>query len=189
MSTEQALYDSVRAALIAIPAGALTDIYAISFLVYDDEDDPRRPTMTLGYNTVSQWKSAVTRASDSTEAKWNYAFWLQNQLLCFGEPGQESADLVRNWIEAAGLWYSDEEEDADFDACMDLGARITGNFVQLCCDVARRLHERGDIQNLFERELPVIVHELEYYEEIAAQNEDCNPRRAIEEFAAWARAG
>ena len=32
------------------------DIYAVSLFVYDEDDDPRKPTVTLGYNTESVMK-------------------------------------------------------------------------------------------------------------------------------------
>lgn len=50
------------------------DIYAISFFVYDLDDDPDMPTVTIGYNTLSHWEASIEKASDEAEAKWNYAF-------------------------------------------------------------------------------------------------------------------
>lgn len=182
------LYEAISRCLVAIPAAETADIYALSLLVYDDEDDPRLPTATLGYNTVSQWKGSIDRASSDGEAKWNYAFWLQNRLECFGEPGTDSADSVRRWIESAGLWYSDQDEEADFDACLEKGEAITAGFVRVCCEAVSRLHASGDMERTFGREIPIIIHELEYYEQIAAQNEACNPPGAIAEFAFWVRA-
>ena len=78
------IYDAARDALDGIPTEERPDLYVVSLLVYDEEDDPRRPTVTVGYNTESD----VVRASDSAEAfstdepeaRWNYAFWRQNQL-------------------------------------------------------------------------------------------------------------
>ena len=35
------------------------EIYAFSFFVYDYEDDPRRPTLTIGYNTYANFKKQV----------------------------------------------------------------------------------------------------------------------------------
>lgn len=181
------LYAAVKASLATIPAPETADIYALSLLVYDDEDDPRLPTATLGYNTVSQWRGSIDRASSDGEAKWNYAFWLQNRLECFGEPGTDSADSVRRWIESAGLWYSDQTEEADFDTCLEKGEAITASFVRVCCEAVSRLHSSGDVEETFGREIPIIIHELEYYEQIAVQNEACNPPGAISEFAYWVR--
>ena len=55
------------------------DIYVVSLYVYDDNDDPCRPTVTVGYNTESYLNEQIEYASDEEEARWNYAFWLQNE--------------------------------------------------------------------------------------------------------------
>ena len=43
------------------------------------------------------------------------------------------------------------------------------------------------ITRIFGRSIPVIVHELEYYDEIADQNEKANPRELVDGFVAWIR--
>ncbi len=53
------------------------DIYAISLFVYDWDDDPFWPTVTLGYNTEKQYQESIAETSDEDEARWNFAFWLQ----------------------------------------------------------------------------------------------------------------
>jgi hypothetical protein len=40
---------------------------------------------------------------------------------------------------------------------------------------------------LFGKTIPVIVHELEYYDQIADQTLKANPPSAADEFAAWVR--
>jgi len=65
------------------------DIYAVSLFVYDMADNPCRPTVTLGYNTEKQVKAIIANASDEQEARWNYAFWLQNEFFCFGQGDTE----------------------------------------------------------------------------------------------------
>ncbi len=50
-------------------------IYAVSLFVYDNDDNPCEPTVTLGYNTNDCFLESVSYASDKQEAKWNYAFW------------------------------------------------------------------------------------------------------------------
>ena len=60
------------------------DIYAISLFMYDDEDNPCKPTVVLGYNTEAEYKRNVRFADSPHEARWNYVFWLQNNELSFG---------------------------------------------------------------------------------------------------------
>ena len=183
-----AIHDAVRRALEE-HRNDLRDAYALSFFINDEEDDPRLPTLTVGHNTPEQWRSSVARASSNEEAKWNYAFWLQNKLVCFGRGGTASAEVVARWVSELGLAYSDEDEEADFDRCMELGAQITSHFVAAVCDIALALHEDGAILATFGRPVPVIVHELEYYDEIADQTERCNPPGVAHEFVSWVRNG
>jgi hypothetical protein len=57
--------------------------------------------------------------------------------------------------------------------------------VGLCVEIGRLLHSRGLIERTFGRPIPVIVHELEYYEEIAAQTELANPPNLASDLVAW----
>ena len=43
MPVDDHLVRSVREALAAIPAADAPDIYAISFFIYDEDDDPQNP--------------------------------------------------------------------------------------------------------------------------------------------------
>jgi hypothetical protein len=181
----------IEAALRAIPKELRSSIYVVSFFVCDDEDDPRRPTLTVGYNTVERWKASIPAASDSAEAKWNFAFWLQNELIKFGGDSASGAALVGAGVASTGLSYEDADadaaEDADFEACLERGVQITEAFVRECCEVVRRLHASGAVAEIFGRSIPVLVHELEVYEGIAGQNEAVNPPGVCAEFAQWVR--
>jgi hypothetical protein len=174
------IYEAARDALDGIPTEERSDLYVVSLFVYDEDDDPRRPTVTVGYNTESD----VARASDSTkafstdehEARWNYAFWRQNQLalICDTQSDPEGAQFREAWERAEGLWY-DDPDDPRSDA---LDEPLTEAFISLLERVVQRLHA-GDIERIFGKTLPVLIHELEYYEEIAAQNLRANPPSAV----------
>ena len=146
-------------------------IYAGSFFVYDDEDDPRRPTCTLGYNTEDCVKEEMEDC-DELEARWNYACWLQNEELIFGE-GEESA-LIQAWIKENRLFDCDTYNDDD------QGCKITEAFVNILVDVVRDLHESGFIKKIFGKEIPILIHELEYYDEIVEQNVRANGEKLCE---------
>jgi hypothetical protein len=79
------MYDKIREKIVSWNDNQINQIYAISLYVSDIDDDPRKPSVMLGYNTIEQWKQMVEKSSDSDEAKWNYAFWLQNCELSIGE--------------------------------------------------------------------------------------------------------
>ena len=182
-----ALQSAITEALASIPTAEAEQIYALSFYINNEYDDPRLPTLTVGYNTVDEWHASIPNASSSDEAKWNYAFWLQNELLVFGDPDSQTADILARWVADLGLGYSDAEEDVDFERCLELGQEITEQFVAAVCVVASTLHSNLTVSRVFGRSVPIIVHELEYYNEIADQTEACNPPRLAEEFVSWVR--
>lgn len=82
-------------------------------------------------------------------------------------------------------YYTDELEEADFNRAMELGDQIVANFYELVKSVIQRLHDQGDIQRVFGRTVPLLIHELEYNDEIAAMNKDMNPVDSVREFVAW----
>jgi hypothetical protein len=180
---ERHIYESVELSVTTIEADVADRIYTLSFFIYDDDDDPRRPTLTFGYNTLDRWAEctpvadsnvAWPVASDSSEAKWNYAFWLQNEVCVIGAAGTEG-EVLR------------QEEEEDFERCMRLGGQITERFVALCVREARALHDEGVITGKFGRPVPIIVHELEYYDQIAEQTRKANPPGLTSEFEDWVR--
>lgn len=144
----------------SIEAWSCDDIYAVSLFV--DEDD--NPTVTLGYNTKSQVKESLEE-TDEQEARWNYAFWLQNEEFIFGE-GKTKKDVM-DWIAENNL--EDEEE-------------ITEAFVDVLIQIVKEIHKEKVLTKKFGHELPILIHELEYYEKIAIQNEKANGKYLPKEF-------
>lgn len=182
---EQFSYETISAALADIDTTAIPDIYALSFFIYDNDDDPRYPVLQLGYNTLQHVADSAASASSVEEAKWNFAFWLQNELEFIGVPETEGAQLLEELLRSRSLWYTDEDEEADFDRCMQIGSDITAYFVDACVRIARALHENGVIEQQFSRPIPIVVHELEYYNEIAVQTRLANPPGLAREFEDW----
>ena len=173
------LYPLVEEAISSISDWDIDDIYVISFFIYDYEDDPRYPTLRIGYNTISRWRSTIKDASDSDEAKWNYAFWLQNKIGHIGMPDKTTADIITEWIKGIGLDYTDEE------VLLMNSEDITKEFVNLCIEMAKRLHKEKSIIRKFQKSIPIIIHELEYYFQIALQTEQANPKGVADEFTKW----
>ena len=165
------------------------DIYAISFFVYDDDDDPNKPTVTVSYNTESNFRESVESASDEGEARWNYAFWLQNDDFVFGKG--KTAKIVRAWRKENGYKSSPEEaegSDDDYDEDGNYIGRpplVTEKFIEVLIRTARRLHESGVIREKFGKDIPILIHELEYYARIAEETRRANPEGIADEFIAW----
>ena len=174
---EQLCYDTLRARLEEVGSMVARDVYVLSCLIHDEEDDPTRPTLTLGFNTLSRLTECTPSptkqpgwpvASDALEAKWNYAFWLHNELCVIGRESTETAPPRNEWISSL-LDYYDK----------------TQYFVDLCVRVARRLHRDRVISRVFGRPIPIVVHELEYSDKIAHQTSAANPDGVADEFVDW----
>lgn len=147
------------------------DIYAFSLYVEDDGDETK-PTVTFGYNTRRQYEDSVA-STDSLEAKWNYAFWLQNELFVYGK--DESGKVVQNWIEKKKLLEDDDCEDDDT-------PKVTRAFVKVLIKIVKELHKEKVLTAKFGKELPILIHELEYYEQIAEQNIKANGKSLLGDF-------
>ena len=145
------------------------------------------PTATVGYNTEASVTAATGDASDEAEARWNYAFWLQNTVRVVADPEQdpEGKALCETWIADLGFAYTDEDEEADFDAAMEKGGGITAAFVEVLVATVQRLHADAVITEIFGRPIPVLIHELEYYDEIVDQNRRANPGGLVDGLADW----
>ncbi|MBQ5938552.1 hypothetical protein [Massilia sp. AB1] len=182
---EKFAYNEICTALADIDSRIAPDNYVLSFFVFDADDDPRRPVLQLGYNTRTRVSESIPFASSAEEATWNFAFWLQNELRFIGEPGTKGGQLLEDVLAKKGLWYSDEDDEADFDRCTQVGEEITAYFVDACVRIAQALHASGVIERRFSRALPIIVHELEYYDEIARQTRLANPAGLTREFDDW----
>lgn len=197
---EDYIYNTFRLAVSNWSPELATTIYALSFYLEDEEGDPRRCTVTLGYNTYEQWQSSTPPepnartnrwpiASGSDEAKWNYAFWLQNREVVIAHsdepPDLKGIELRNIWLNNHDLWYSDEEEESDFNAAMIKANQIEKLFSAICVRIAQQLHADGVIRTTFGQDIPILVHELEYYDQIAMQTRAANPLGVAQEFEAW----
>lgn len=146
------------------------DIYAFSLFLQDIDDDPLQPTITFGYNTEKQFERSLNE-TDESEARWNFAFWLQNSEFVFGE--NDTALVVEQWMKVHNfIDLSDDEIDE----------AVTPAFLKEIIKVVRDIHDEGIIKDKFGRELPILIHELEYYDEIAEQNQEANGQYLPEEF-------
>lgn len=149
INRDSSLYMYLKEKIItAIESWKEPDIYAISLFVYDE----LKPTLTLGYNTESNVKLNTSNALDEQEARWNYAFWLQNVEFYF-----EISNIEGKTIK-------------------------TNEFVSILVEIVKDIHALGILKKKFGKEIPILIHELEYYEEIAIQNIRANGKELVEDF-------
>lgn len=169
-------------------------IYAVSFWVTNWDDNPYEPIMVLGYNTERQVSDTAPNASSECEARWNFAFWLQNDELSFGgnlhkTPGDSPA-LVARWVRSIGFPFYTAQEieivpDEDIDEVMMEGERVTKAFCGVLVDIVQDLHASGFIRQTLGRDVPVIIHDLEYAEGISDYNIRANGDILPAEFVAF----
>jgi len=159
----------------------LTDeIYAFSFFVYDHDDDPRYPTLTIGYNTYSNLQKQIDIAANEAEAKWNYAYWLQNEIAVVGNEKDNSGKLlINNWITKLGLNYTDQEVEKNYVVCGEKGEQISKQFIKILIEIVKNSHAN----ELTDK--PILIHELEYYDKIKNQNIKANGKERVKEFSKW----
>lgn len=164
------------------------DIYAVSLFVYDEDDNPSRPTVTLGYNTEQYFQDSIEDASDEREARWNYAYWPQNEELVFGTG--RTRKYVKEWLNQNNFPdISDQElENMDLDK-IDSFYFITQKFVEELVSIVQELHSSGFIRNKLKKDIPVLIHELEYYDTIAEQNLHANPADTVADFVRFCKEG
>ena len=92
-------------AIEKISKQGIKDIYAISFWKDNDEDDPRCPTITISYNTTSQVESEKADSSSTMEAKWNFAYWLQEDVATIGGNDKN----LRQLFKEEGWFYTQRD--------------------------------------------------------------------------------
>lgn len=174
LKIEEQIYQK---AVDAIKRWDESGIYVASFYSWQDEDDPCKPRLTIGYNTERQFQNTLAEADGEVDdARWNYAWQLQEED-AFAEYGddEEAEELIRQWVASQGI---DEE---DWEACEPLEAAFTEILVR----VVQRLHRDGVLKARLGREIPVLIHGLEYYEETLEINELANGKDLIDKgFAA-----
>lgn len=155
------------------------DIYAVGILILNDDDDLRKPTLRLVYNTRTKAKSKFPvsmKAGDNRwdfaiselEAMWNFPFWLWkiHAAICTDSISFDGDIIDRQgiwlrdgWIKSLGLGYDDEFEKNNFDDALELGGQICANFDELCISVATDLHKI--IEEKFGRDIPIIFFNRE----------------------------
>ncbi len=162
---EEALYNKVKSEVLKWNEDG---IYAISFFVY-----PNEAYEYNGFSNVSMWAISYNTETDCKgadefdEERWNYAFWRQNETMIIDvdEPN-DYADALFDWYAQQGITNIGEEniEEAYDEKYRFIGKGPAGHYelIQLAVRVAKRLQEDGTVKAHFGKDLPIIIHGLEY---------------------------
>lgn len=178
-------YDKLIDVINNLSSEVATDIYALSFFYYDEDDDARFPCIEVSYNTNEQYRQETANAAHETEAKWNYAFWLQKSVAKIG--GTED-ELLHNWLMDTPYYYSKaeyetaEKDDELFDRLLEHGENFETEFIEGIIHLVRKLFKEHVLENKFGKDIPVIIHELEYYDQPIDWTRKANKTGLIEDF-------
>ncbi|ETN94287.1 hypothetical protein [Zhouia amylolytica] len=190
---EEYIFEQICKGLEQIAINEKDSIYAYSLYCYDAFADPLRANLTLGYNTIEHYRSEMDAAyndkepetffdfintpHDDMEAKWNYAFWLQNDIVTIGTADDKKGkELITNWIKEQGFYYTEEESWKNFEACMEKARAVTKQFLKILVKVVQRLHQK------FNLKVPILIHQLESFEGITEYNIEANGKSLVKEY-------
>jgi hypothetical protein len=181
-------YEKLKTAINNIDEQTKKDIYGLSLWFYNQDDDPRFPIISVSYNTTSHFKKQISRASNDKEAKWNFAFWLQDEIEEIG--GNKDINL-KDWFSKSAYYYSDEENEiADgnkevFEKILDLGEGFSDEFIEEIILLVQKLFSDKIVETKFGQNIPILVHELEYYDIPVSWTVRSNPSGLVDEFVKW----
>src|SRR5215470_7247204 len=133
----------VEAALRRTPPAEADDAYVASLFVFDEHEDPTRPTAAAGYNTEAAVSAAIARGVDPRAARWGYEHWLQNDL---GTLAGERADKVGARLRAT--WLGELAAGDGHTPFGQHGEDIADAFMGLLAGVVRGLHRDGVVADV-----------------------------------------
>ena len=162
------------------------DVYALSFCYTCDDDDLRFPKITLSYNTLSNVKEESYNAASKEDAKCNFDYWLQTEIETIGG---KKYKLLKKWFAKTPHFYTDEEndraieEDEDlYDKLLKKGDRFCKEFIKEAIALAKQLLDEGEIERVFGRNIPIIIHQQDFEETPIIWTKKANPAKLIKEF-------
>jgi hypothetical protein len=166
------MYERGTSILQSLPDTTKADIYVISIYVDEDLLPDEITQIRLGYNTKSRWLSCCPKpgqaarwpiASSAGEARWNYAFWLQDQSEqpLFGDHRRRNdEELRKEWMHSHEFYFTDEDRETDFDRYCDLSDRCLKRLWELAVSFGKRFRDEDFIRKIFGEDLPIIIHEV-----------------------------
>lgn len=186
---EKILYDKVKSVMSDWDE---EDIYAVSFFVYSNgsyeyKNFTNVPTWAISYNAESDCHGA----KPFSEERWNYAFWRQDEteIIDLDENNECTAALYK-WYEEQGIeniGFEDTKNMYD-EEYNYIGKGPVGHYelLGIAANVAKKLHEDGFIKSHFNRQIPIIVHGLEYAWFDIEATKRANPDGVADSFIKWA---
>lgn len=125
------------------------DVYALS-VYYELNEADESAKIYIGFNTEEHFRESEKISHDSLEARWNYAYWLQNDKMLFNDN-----DVIHiRYIQSGGTQ-------------------------RLLVNAVKALRKKSVITEIFNKEIPVIIHDLEYSPHDAKYNLEANGKKLL----------
>lgn len=164
----------------------VNDIYALSLCYTNDDDDLRFPKIIFSYNTLSNVKEESYNAASKEDAKWNFDYWLQDEIEVIG--GKTDKQLAQ-WFAETPFFYSDEEntraieEDEDlYDKILKKGDKFNKEFIKDIIALTKQLFDEGEVEKNFGRNIPIIIHKQDFEDTPILWTKKSNPNKLLKEF-------
>jgi hypothetical protein len=175
-------------------AEKLKDVYVV-FIYVEDEND-RMPELCLGWNTNATWKACCPRpgqesrwpiASSAGEAKWNFAFWEDDEgtplMTYFGK--EQGNQLKVDWMRANDFYVDKDLRDSDFDAYLRTLQKCSDALWQLGADLALQLRKETFFTDVFGHRIPILVLECHMDDRMNEYVKMANPDGQAEDLDSW----
>lgn len=164
----------------------VNDIDALSLCYTNDDDDLRFPKIIFSYNTLSNVKEESYNAASKEDAKWNFDYWLQDEIEVIG--GKTDKQLAQ-WFAKTPFFYSDEEntraieEDEDlYDKILKKGDKFNKEFIKDIIALTKQLFDEGEVEKNFGRNIPIIIHKQDFEDTPILWTKKSNPNKLLKEF-------
>ncbi|SSY70252.1 hypothetical protein [Alysiella crassa] len=180
------IVEQIGAALAKLPQKTRDDVYALSFWV--SGGDEWLPSLLVSYNTYQQVQENENNTlKQDDEAKWNFAYWLQDEAELFCVNLYQNNQELETWLQHSSFAYTEDEFESIFDDdgnddVEDKSSEFYEAFVETQIAVVQRLFDENVIADVFGQNIPVIIHSLEYYDEPLSWTERANPKGLADEF-------
>ena len=162
------------------------EVYALSFCYTCDDDDLRFPKITLGYNTLSNVKEESYNATSKEDAMCIFDYWLQTEVETVGV---KKYKWLKQWFAKTPYFYSDEENDRAieedeelYDKLLKKGDKFGKDFIKEVIVLAKRLLDDGEVEKVFGRNIPIIIHQRDFEDTPISWTKKANPAKLIKEF-------
>lgn len=181
---EQFLYDKVMEVMDTWEY--TEDMYVVSFMLYQNdcftyEDLENLTDFSVGYNT-EEWTDG---AGPYDEARWNYAFWCENEVPII-DVSNEKGIVNENFFVLMD-WYMQENIEP---FVYERGASNTNGYMELLkvvTKVAKRIQEEGYLKEKLGKRIPIVIHDLDYVDEIIEATKEANPYGEANDFLQFAK--